>query len=251
MEIRQNQQIRQASKPTIRVTQLENFRRYMTGEYDYITEQSVVDNITGSFQGNTKTRIGTAFHSIVETGKPDCYPLEAGERHFLYYGKDKTEAVPQGRGFNIDGYSVGLDIDQCKVALEYRNEHPDAFHEFRVYKDYGDAIVTGCADMIDGTEIHDIKTKFGTPDDDDYIHSAQWKLYCEMFGADIFVFDLFIFNGYKEEKHGYDVRGLELTRHEPIKVYRYPGMEQDNHNLLHDFLEWATKRNLIDKLIKR
>ena len=59
--------------PLIRVTQLEKFRRYIEqSEYaNYeITEQSVIESITGVFTGNEQTRIGTAFHSIVETGKP-------------------------------------------------------------------------------------------------------------------------------------------------------------------------------------
>lgn len=46
--------------------------------------------------------------------------------------------------------------------MDYRNEHPDAFHEIRIYKDFGDAVITGCADMIDGIEIRDIKTKYST-----------------------------------------------------------------------------------------
>lgn len=36
-----------------------------------------------------------------------------------------------------------MDIAQCKAALSYRNEHPNAFHEIRLYKDFGDAIITG------------------------------------------------------------------------------------------------------------
>lgn len=241
-------------RPLIRVTTIEAFRKYMEqSEYANfeITEQSVIDSITGVFDGNSYTKIGQAFHKIVEEGTPQCEKIEAGERTFLYYGKDKKEPVPCGRVFDIEGNKVILDVPQCKVALAYRNEHLDAFHEIRLYKDFGDAVITGCADMIDGVEIRDIKTKYSYPSDADYINSCQWRFYLQLFNADVFHFDLFIFEGYDKDKHGYDVRGLPLKRYEPsITCYRYDGMEQDNMNLLHSFLEWAEYRNLTKYLLK-
>ena len=69
-------------KPIVRVTLLESFRRYMSGDYAYVNEQSVIDSITKKFEGNDYTRIGTAFHSIVETGSPVCDFEPEGERHF-------------------------------------------------------------------------------------------------------------------------------------------------------------------------
>ena len=238
-------------KPLVRVTQLEAFRRYMSGRYDYVTEQGVIDGVTQEFTGNEYTRIGTAFHSIVETGRPECAKVAEGIRRYTCYGKEVEERVPCGRVFNIDGYPVTLDINQCKVALDYRNEHPQAVHETRLYKDYGDAVVTGCADMIDGTEIRDIKTKYSTPSDADYTGSCQWRYYLELFGTGTFHFDLFVFEGYNKDRHGYDVRGLPLVRHTPpITCYKYNGMEQDNRRLLADFLEWAEYRNLTQYLMK-
>lgn len=233
-------------KPLIRVTQLESFRRYMSGIYAYVTEQDVIDNITKKFEGNDYTRIGTAFHSIVETGRPHCAKEPSGERHFIYYGKDKTEPVPEGRRFTFDGGDVILDVPQCKVALDYRNEHPDAFHEVREYKDFGEAIITGCADMIDGLEIRDIKTKYSAVSDNDYIDSCQWQFYLELFETDVFHFDLFVFEGYNKDKHKGDVRGLKLTPYKPsITCYRYPEMEEKNHILVRDFLKWVKDRELL------
>ncbi len=244
----------QQHKPFVRVTQIEAFRRWIQqSEYDSfeITEQSVIDNITHKFVGNDYTRIGTAFHSIVETGQPYCVKVPAGIRTFMFRGKPVEEQVPCGRKFDIEGHEVILDVPQCKVALEYRAEHPQAFHEIREYMDFGNAVVTGCADMIDGLEIRDIKTKYSVPNDKDYADSCQWRFYMQLFGADVFHFDLFIFDGYNPDKHGGDVRGLPLTRREPITVYRYPGLEQDNINLLHEFLQWAEDRNLVKYLTNK
>ena len=125
-------------KPLLRVTQLEAFRKYIEqNDYDNyeITEQSVIDSITGVFTGNEYTKIGSAFHKIVEEGTPKCDKVETGERTFLYYGKEQKEPVPCGMSFDIEGEKVVLDVSQCKVALDYRNEYPNAFHEIRLYKD--------------------------------------------------------------------------------------------------------------------
>lgn len=238
-------------KPIIRVTQLEAFRRYVSDSYSYVREQDVIDNLTKKFDGNDYTRIGTAFHSIVETGNPKCEKVSAGERRYTYYNKEVTEPVPAGRAFTFEGGTVILDIEQCWVALDYRNEHPGAFHEVREYKDFGDAIVTGCADMIDGVEIRDIKTKYSIVNDADYIDSCQWRYYLELFEADTFHFDLFVFDGYNKDKHKGDVRGLKLTPYSPaITCYRYPMMETDNRALLSDFLGWVESRNLLTYLPK-
>lgn len=224
-------------KPIVRTTAIETFRRYLAnGENDYyeITEQSVIDSVTGEFKGSEYTRIGTAFHSVVQYGEP-------------------SYADPQdGCMIDVDDHAVRFNEEQLKFALDYRNEHPNAYHEYRGYRDYGRAIVTGCADMIDGVEIRDIKTKYSTPSDADYINSCQWRYYLDIFGADVFHFDLFVFNGYSKEKHGYDVRGLELTRHTPpITCYRYPEMENDNLALLNQFMDWAEARGLTKYLTSK
>ena len=238
-------------KPLLRVTQLEKFRRYISGDYEYETEQAVMDTITGEFAGNAYTWIGTAFHRIVEGDTDGARKVPAGERRFLYYGKETSEPVPCGRTFIVDGHPVTLDIVQCKVALAYKAEHLQAFHEIRQWKDCGEVVITGQADIIDGLEIRDIKTKYSAPDDKDYVKSCQWRYYLDLFGADTFHFDLFIFEDYKPEKHGTDVRGLTLTRHTPpVTCHRYPAMEQDNRNLLREFVAWAKFRNLFDKLPK-
>lgn len=241
-----------SSKPVVRVTQIEQFRRWLRqSEYDNfeITEQSVIDSVAGAFEGNVKTRIGTAFHRIVECGF--CgNPVKSGERNYTYYGRMMTEQVPDGYAHDVEGNNVVFDEAQVRTALAYRYEHAGAFHEVRTFKDFGPAIVTGCADMIDGVEIRDIKTKFSRPQDAAYTESCQWRYYLQLFGVDVFHYDLFCFEDYKEEKHAYDVRGLNLVRHTPpITVYRYERLQEDNEALLRDFLNWAKSRDLIKHLM--
>lgn len=243
--------IKISSKPVVRVTQIEQFRRWLRqSEYDNyeITEQSVIDSVTGTFEGNVKTRIGTAFHGIVECGR--CgEPKEAGERKYLYYGREVTEPVPCGFVNNVGGHDVVFDEKQVQTALAYRNEHAGAFHELRTLRDFGPAVVTGCADIVDGIEIRDIKTKFAMPQDAVYTESCQWRYYLQLFGVDVFRYDLFVFEGYKEDVHSYDVRGLNLVRHTPpITMYRYERLHEDNENLLREFLAWAEEKKLTQYL---
>lgn len=241
------------SKRLVRVTQLESFRKFITGDEDkdrfIVTEQDVINSITGEFKGNNYTFIGTAFHRIIEGSWSDVEKVGESVRTFSYYGKEIEETLPIGRKFNIDGNPVILDIPQCKVALAYKEQYPNAFHEIREYMDIGDIVVTGCADMIDGFEIRDIKTKYSQPNDSDYIDSAQWRFYLEMFGADTFHFDLFQFIGYDKEKHGTDVRGLELIQYEPtITCHYYNSLIEDNRYLIREFIKWAKTTNVYEKL---
>ena len=231
-------------KPTVRVTQIEQFRRWMSGKYEFMTEQDVIDSITHEFSGNEYTQIGTAFHGIVENGD-NGMAVPQGDRCYRYYNEVKIEAVPEGKAYAVDGAEVVFDASQVKVALDYRAQFADAFHEQREFKDYGDAIVTGCADLIHGATIRDIKTKYSPVNDSDYTDSCQWRFYMELFGVETFYFDLFIFEGYKKERHGVDVRGLELKRYEPaIECLHYPRLEEDCRRLLDEFLEWANFRGL-------
>lgn len=223
------------SKPTIRVTTLEAFRRFRDNsiERDYfeIPEQRVIDTVRGTYIPNEYARIGTAFHKIVENGRPD----------FMESNGDCTVVV--------DGKCIRFDANQLRIALGYRDEHPGAFHEIRRFKDYGRAVVTGCADLIDGIEINDTKTRYSVPKDREYIESAQWKFYLEIFQSDVFHFNVFTFVGYKPAKHGYCVRGLELIPHTPpITCYRYPDMESQNLALVNEFMDWAESRGLVGYL---
>lgn len=226
------------NKPLIRVTQLEAFRRFMAnGDHSYyeITEQSVIDSITGEFKGNCKTRIGTAFHALVEN----------------FAANVPNRMVRGGYILDIDGYEVEISIEAISEAVKYHNEHQNAFHEVREYKDYGRAIVSGCADIIDGLEIRDIKTKFRAPTDADYIDSAQWRFYLDIFGADTFHYDIFVFNGYKDSME-HNASECTLTRHTPpITCYRYPALHDDCVNLVNEFMDWAERRDLIKYLTKK
>ncbi len=212
---------------TIRVTQLEKFRRWRDGVSPFDSEQGVIDTLSGAFTGNEYTWIGTAFHKIVEQGE---------------------SAWDNGIVHTQGGY-VYLNETQKDMAILYRETMPEAFHETRLSKQYptnhGTVTVTGCADIIHGNVIRDIKTKYSAPVQQEYTDSCQWRFYLDIFDADRFAFDLFWFKNYNRDM-GMDVSKLELKQLDPIPCLRYANMERDLRILLDDFMDWIDYRNLYE-----
>ena len=218
----------------LRVTTLEKFRRYIEEVNDYETEESLMEALSGSFTGNEYTRIGTAFHKIVECG-------DISEKHII--GSETASIV------KIDDFSVVFNKSHVDIALSYKNEIRGCFHEIRgekVYNINGAEInISGGADVVLGNQIRDIKTKYSYMKSiSDYTDSVQWKLYCDIFELPEFYFDVFEFKGYDKEKNKYNVSGLQLVRHEPIHCLSYEGMVKDIEILLAQFLDYVKFRNI-------
>lgn len=211
----------------IRVTQLEKFRRFINEVSEWETEEQLMETLTGQFTGNEYTRIGTAFHKIVEVG--DICNL-AGV-------------------IKIDDFNIKFNQQQINTALSYKESIKGCFHEIRANKVYSvngtDINISGGADIILGNQIRDIKTKYSyIKSISDYTDSIQWKLYCDIFELPEFYFDVFEFKGYDKAKHGYDISGLTLFKHEPIHCIEYSGMQNDIQVLLTEFVEYVKFRKI-------
>jgi len=207
----------------VRVTQLESFRRFIADE-PYSSEESLIESWSGIFKGNEYTRIGTAFHKIVEHGL--CCDV-----------------------WNIDGFDVKVNHQQIQAALDYKEEIKGCFHEVRLSKKYlinsDEITVSGACDVLHGYVIRDIKTKYSDVRSiDDYIRSCQWKFYLDIFEVPHFIFDVFQFVGYDKDKNGYDVSRLEIKRHDPIECLWYNKMNDDLHHLLYQFVEYVRFKHL-------
>lgn len=216
----------------IRVTQLEQFRKWMTGCF-YVNEQSVIDSLSGDFKGNNKTRIGTAGHLFVEKGG-DCLFTDVN---------DSIPIIPID-----DEYYSRYSWEQLKILDTHRRETiPSAFHEQKYGKEFQTkhypVYVGGTIDIIHGITLRDNKFVFRSPDYSNYTESQQWKLYLEFMELDIFYFDLFEFKGYKDEMK-LNVSSLEMVKHDPLECIRYKNMEQDNQRLVEQFIDWIEARQL-------
>lgn len=219
----------------ISVTTLETYRKYLAGD-PWMNQQKMIEAITTPFQGNEYTRIGSAFHSIVEQGED---ALE------LVLGSEKYHVM-------VEDWRVAFNQKQVEIALRYRNKLPYAFHEESIGREFTTPSmpiwVNGRMDVLHGTYIRDIKTKYSPVKYSDYADSAQWRFYLDLTGLDTFYFDLFEFPGYKIDRDGYDVSELGIKPYGAIECIRYDGMEADNQNLVNDFTDFIVRNRLTDYL---
>lgn len=237
----------------ISITTLETYRKYLAGD-EWTTQESLIQGLVTPFQGNEYTRIGSAFHAIVEQGESVIEELpEMGK--FKVTVKEKvnrpaTEAVNENEP--LLEWPVIFNEEQVAMALKYRAKLPYAFHEEWVGREFQTPSmpiwVLGRVDVLHGTFVRDIKTKYSAVKYDDYAESAQWKFYLDLTGLDTFYFDLFEFPNYKKDKHGYDVSSLGIRPYGAIECIRYDGMEEDNRQLVCDFTDFIVKNNLTDYL---
>ena len=222
----------------ISITTLETYRKFLSGD-EWSSQEKMIEALTNPFQGNEYTRIGSAFHAIVEQGEEVIEELDE-------MGKFRV---------TVDGWPVIFNEEQVAMALKYRSKLPYAFHEEWIGREFHtpsmDIWVHGRVDVLHGTFVRDIKTKYSAVKYDDYANSAQWKLYLDLTDLDTFYFDLFEFPGYKIDKHGYDVSSLGIRPYGAIECIRYDGMVEENKQLVCDFTDFVTKFNLTEYLKER
>ena len=241
----------------VSVTLLEKFRRYQVADDSntWDTEQSVIDQLTGVFTGNEKTRVGSAFHKLIEDGKPEMVVCQGEESFHLSQGHLFTE-------------------QQANVAYDYKKAHAAMFCEVPAGKFYhtqqANFYLSGKVDGIEGVRIRDAKTKYSTPDAQSYIDSCQWKFYLDILGLKTFFFDVFEvkswpkdgltttlvrksdpvimgdeFDGVSEGiEQVVDLAKLRIMEPLEISCFAYPTMQRDLQDLLNAFAVWVNERNL-------
>lgn len=219
----------------ISITTLETYRKFLAGD-EWTTQEALIRSFITPFEGNEYTRIGSAFHAIVEQGESVIEELDE-------MGKFRV---------TVEGWPVTFNEEQIAMALKYRAKLPYAFHEEWIGRQFDTPSmpiwVHGRVDVLHGTFIRDIKTKYSPVKYADYAESAQWKFYLDLTGLDTFYFDLFEFPGYKKDKHGYDVSSLGIKPYGQIECIRYVGMEEENKQLVCDFTDFITRQNLTEYL---
>lgn len=216
----------------VSVTTLEKFRRYMNEVSSFDTEESLLESIRGIFKGNDKTKVGGAFHKLIE-----------GD-----YKKVK------GR---VEADDVSFTTLQAKVAFEYKKRHPLMVHEISIRKTYNTNFfpiqVSGRVDGSEGLNVRDAKTKYRAVDLQEYIDSSQWKFYLDMLEADIFYYDLFEVQGFGfVQKPGSSLfmlnKDMDIIAHEPLQCIRYDLMVPDIMKILNDFMDYLHNRNIVHLL---
>lgn len=179
-----------------RVSNIEAFR-YWQGAEDQSVEE-LVERLT-TFQPTEPMLAGTAFHAALEVAKPGDYErLEANGYTFI---------LPEG-----------------EIALP-------SIRELRAFGSYGPLQVTGCVDCLHGKTVIDHKTT-ARFDAERYLAGCQWKFYLDLFGADVFRWDVYEIREVKP-------RVYEVSDPQSLTQYRYPGLHQDCARLAGEFYDFA------------
>lgn len=172
-----------------RVSNLEAFRQWRADE------TATLDALRFDIPETEAMRAGTAFHRALETA-PD------GEHDALH----------------ANGYRFILPDGTLRLPK---------VRELRAQKAYGPLTVSGCVDAIRGRIVTDHKTT-GRCDPERYFDGYQWRLYLDIFEADVFEWLI------------YEIRELqpmvyEVADPQVLRQFRYPGMSEDCADLAADY----------------
>jgi hypothetical protein len=193
----------------ISTTTLESFRLFM--DQDWMAEADLINSIKGIREETPQMRLGTAFHSVLET--PDHY------------------RVPLG--YLCDGFSFPDATMQQPLDLIDRR----GVFEVKATKQFGPHTVVAKADHIVGTSIAEHKTTCSSFDVDKYLQSYQWRFECAIFEPSSITYRVFCLEDPKE--HIVHLRSIETAT-----VYPYPALERDCAQLVRRFIDYVTQRKL-------
>lgn len=189
-----------------RVSNLEAFRQWRLDEDAEL--EPFLARLRGQDEPSDSMKAGTAFHKCLETA-------QEGESAVL---------VTPGYRFNIE----------CDIALAL----PET-RELRASKAYGPLTVTGQVDVIDGKRVEDHKTT-ARFEPEWYLPGFQWRMYLDIFGADVFRWNIFEMDFEGLAQNGdriYRVFGFHK-----LEQVRYPNLHQDCARLAADFYAFASEQ---------
>jgi hypothetical protein len=183
-----------------RVSNIETFRRWRLDE-----SQDTADLIARltDFQPTEAMLAGTAFHKALELAQPGDYDVLTAE-----------------------GYTFIL--PDAELALP-------TVRELRCFGSYGPLRVTGQVDALHGLRIEDHKTT-GYFNADGYLEGCQWRFYLDIFGAEVFRWNVFQITAVRGQEKTYRV-----DEPQTLEQYRYPALHDDCMALAADFYDFASK----------
>lgn len=147
---------------------------------------------------------GTALHAALENASVGDF--------------DRLEANGYSFEIKADGEIDLPTIRECKATRLY------LIDRCRI-------TLVGKVDAIHGKRVDDHKFT-GRFDADRFLGSLQWKVYCSVFGADTFRWN--IFEGREEAPKHYKITSIHA-----LTMHRYPGMEEDVEDAVRGFLSFA------------
>lgn len=195
---------------TFRVSEAESFRQWREDEDADL--DVLLARLRGQSEASEAMLAGTAFHKALEVAQ---------------VGSASTLSA-LGYTFNISG--------DFEIALP-------VIREVRAGKTYiGDDFaitISGQLDAIEGKRVEDHKTT-GRFDPERYMTGYQWRMYLDIFGADLFRWNIFEI-ACNEDAYPPGLVWDVFAMHR-LEQYRYPGMEGDCEKLALDLARFAIDR---------
>lgn len=199
-----------------RVSEVESFRQWQEDE-DADTEL-LLNRLRGLGEESAAMRAGTAFHKALET---------------ICTGLEVSLIEEMGHTFEFAG--------DFEIALPKIRE----VRASRVYMvDDQPITISGQLDAVEGKRIEDHKTT-GRFDPERYLDGYQWRLYLDIFGADLFRWNVFEIKCLDEVENHWQV----FAAHR-LEQYRYPAMHRDCQRLVADLAKFA-RTHLPERFVTR
>lgn len=192
----------------ISATNLESFRLFLTG--DWMTEESLIDSLTGVFVSTPAVQLGHAYHAVLE--QPDAYRV--------------------AQGYVCEGFTFSdATMDPMLTLIDRRG-----VFEVKATKTIGDVTLVAQADQLVGAHLYEFKTtsQFAI---DKYLDSIQWRIYALLFETVAITYRVATV-----DDHGNGV--VELKSLDAFTVYPYTGLQADCADLIDRFVAYVTAKGL-------
>lgn len=215
---------------SISVTTLDQYLRYLSD--DEMTDEDLIERLTGKFKGNKFTELRTALHDILQNWNKRHKFYENHKKEIEYYFE------------SINGITFTEDI--IKSCLKHIKYDVPVFEvkEKKIYNtDFGEVLIVGKVDQLYLNSVQEIKSNWTYYKYDSYRDSIQWEFYLDMFQAKYCEYTVFEFG----EKAG----EIELKNTHNFKFFPYPTMLEHIHKVLNEFLEFIHNKNIQNHFIKK
>lgn len=213
-------------------TTLESFRRYK--QFEYISEQDMVDKIKGVFTRVAKMDYGEDFGNYIEN-------------------PSLAQHLPGG-GLRMPGYGTYLAPAIVEKANEYISTLQGPVFETPVrcmykFHQMPPIIISLRTDVIEGRLVRDIKTTADF-DYDSYYESLQWRIYLDGLSVDEFVYDVFELKGKVADPTNKGIKVAADCELHSFSLFSYPTMKADIRNWIVDLMGFITRKGLMSYVLK-
>ena len=182
--------------PVFRVSEVESFRQYSADPDAELSD--LLARMRGQTEPSERMLAGTAFHHMLELAiEGDSCEDVFIDDHWFHFSEPIDIALPAIRELRAD------------------KTYETAF---------GPITITGQLDAIEGRTVVDHKTT-GQFNPDRYLDGAQWRMYLDIFGANVFRWNVFEIARMKPDRT-WNVKGMQM-----LEQCRYPALQADCYEL--------------------